>query len=428
MEGIFLHVIVGLVKGIVDGIDGLFEKTLSRAIPVLDLLLEDPEKAFDDRSIIIGPRRKYCTAALVGLMLAIVGVLTSSIVFLILQNRPGGKNFDPLFWWGTLGPVGLCCFIFGFRLLRGGYCILTREGVEFRYGRRVVCCSWSVFHAWGQPVLIEESNMLLLPISPDATDSIVELNKEESEVKRNGMEVHTPQWETRSHFEAALKPLYVVKIQDLGALLLRIGQILGDSQTVGPARISKIDDEGQSNPLSSGGSQKSFENPIEIPSTLSAGSRLFPIALREKNGWLRMSLTRFHLPYYCCYCTVPTRKTFLFQARNEVEGNYYPIHLPTCDQCRDRAKRRRRNLHFLLLVISLAVPIALILFLDNLWPELLVLVVASAVLSLAVMWIITQRLLGLPAKVRYSSKKGTLHLRFRNRDYERLILDQRVTR
>ena len=430
MEAIFLHFIVEAVKGIVNGIDGLFEKSLPRAIPDLDQLLHDPQKALDHRAIVIGPRRKYCSATLVGLILALAGVGAFVLIFSIIQDRPGQKKFSPIFWWGTLGPIGLCSFVYGFRIFRGGYCIFDQEGVEFRYRKRVVRCSWPVFHSWGQRVFIKESNLLLLPISPAATDSIMEMNKEETEAKRTGLEVRTPQWETHTPVEAALKPLYVVKIQDLGDLLLQLGRKLGAEQTVADGVAFRIDwDEPTkmgSKLQADGHCGQSAEGQRATAPILQADSQFFPVAFREKNGWIRLSLTSFYLPYYCCICTVPTRNTFLFQLRNQGEPPHYPIHLPTCDQCRDKAKRRKRKLNLFLVGLPLASVLPLIVFFDNARPVLSVLLMTMPIFGLAAMWVISQRLLLRPAKVRYSPKKGSLHIRFQNREYENMVLAQRV--
>jgi hypothetical protein len=428
MEHFFLTFIAEAVKSIVNGLDGLFEKSLQRAIPDFDLLLEDPEKALDHRSIMISPQRKYCSAALVGLILAIAIVLVSAVILSIIQDRPRGQKLNPIFWWGTLGPLGLCFFVFGFRIIRGGYCILTQEGVEFRHRKRVVCCSWSVFNATGQPLLIKDSNLLLLPISPHATDSIMEMNKEETEAQRTGLDVQTPQWQTHSHFEAALKPLYVVKIHDLGDLLLRLGKILGDGQAIHQSLSANVHwGDARSRPDAGALTAQTDPDQAGIVPLVRAESRSFPIAFREKNGWIRMSLTRFYLPPVCCVCTVPTKKTSLFNLRNQIDSDYYPLHLFICSSCGDKTQRRKRIMNLFLLGTAILSMVPIVLSFQNGQLELLVLVMSLPVFSVAIMWIIAQRLSSPPAKVRHSSKKGTLHIRFRNRDYEKMVLDQKAT-
>jgi hypothetical protein len=192
MEHFFLYFLVEAAKSIIKAIDGLFEKSLKQTIPDLGLLREDPHKALDYNGIIIGPRRKYFSSTLFALVMTCAGVGLCVLIFSIIENLPGRGKFGHKFWYVTLAPVALCCFVWGFRFLRGGYCIITHEGVEFRYRKKVVRCSWPVFHVWGQWVFIEESNILLLPISPLATDSIVEMNKEESAALHTGIEVRTP--------------------------------------------------------------------------------------------------------------------------------------------------------------------------------------------------------------------------------------------
>jgi hypothetical protein len=430
MEGIFLHFVVEAVKGIVNGIDGLFEKSLQRAIPDLDQLLEDPHKTLDHRAIIIGPRRTYCSATLVGVILALAGIGVCVIIFSIIEDLPGRKKFSDAFWLGALTPVALCCFVFGFRIFRGGYCILTQEGAEFRYRKKVVCCSWPVFHAWGQQVFIKESNLLLLPISPHATDSIMEMNKDESEARYTGLEVHTPQWETHTPVEAALKPLYVVKIQELGGLLLQLGRKLGADQAVAQALPAQTDwsesTKTQPQLQASGQFRQSAEGQPARTQLLPADSRLIPIAFQEKDGWLRFSLTRFYLPPFCCICTVPTGNSLLYNLPNRGQSDPYPIHLPTCDLCRRTMRRRKRITILFMLGLPLAFLLAIVLLFDPLraWLSLLLIILALA--SFLGSWIISESFFGPPAKVRYSSKKGTLRIWFRNADFVKLVLAQKV--
>ncbi len=222
MEFILGH----LLQAIIEGIDGLFVKSLQRAIPELDQLLEDPQQVLDQRDILIGPRRQYFSRFLIGLAIACFGLGPCFLVLSIIEDQQPRRTLSPAIWLGTLISVGLMCFSFGFRLFRGGYCVLRNDGVRFTYRKRVVHCSWEVFNAPGRPMHIKESNLFLLPIYPEATDLVVEWNKNETAVRNTGLDVATPQWNTHSHTEAAIKPLYVVKIEDMGNLLLRIGRKL----------------------------------------------------------------------------------------------------------------------------------------------------------------------------------------------------------
>ncbi len=432
MEAIFLHFIVEVVKSIVYGIDSLFEKSLKRAIPDLNHLLQNPQEALDHKDILIGPRRKYFSRTLIGIALSFAAAGPCILIILIFQsNQP--QPISPSIWLGTLVPVSFVGFYFGFRLIRGGYCVIRDQGVEFTYRKRVVHCSWAVFNSHGRPMDIQGSNLILLPISPHATDSIMELNKEEGTALATGLNVVTPQWDTRSPFEAAVRPLYVVKIRDIGNLLLRIGSKFATKQP----DLGNLNSSDEFECIDSPSVQRrclDLERSPVLPrpqfanSTLSPSyNRGFPVAFQEKNGWIRMSLTRYYLPYHCCYCTIPTNNTFLFHVRNQADGEHYPIHLPTCDQCCDKARRRKRNLNLWRLGLPLSSVLALVLFFDNGQPLLTVLLMALPLFTLAILWVLTERISRVPVKVRYSPKKGSLHLRFRNSDYEKLVLAQRVS-
>jgi hypothetical protein len=399
MEHLFLYALVELAKSIIKGIDGFFEKSLKKTIPDLDLLREDPRKALDHNEIVIGPRRRYFSRFLLGLILAAAGVGAFLLIFSIIERLPGQQKFGQFFWRINLSAVAICCFALGLRSFRGGYCFLSQDGVEFRFRKKVVRCSWLVFHAWGQPVHLEESNLLLLPISPDATDCILEVHQEGSTVRNVGMDVHTPQWDTRSFTEAALKPLYVVKIEELGDLLLRIGRQLGST------RSSAI----HQSPVGTAPSQ---------PQLLT-----FPLAHKEKDGWIQMNLTSFHLPRYCCICMASTTDTHVFKLQNKEEPGEYPLRLPICMSCSNRLVRGKKRL--VRAGVSLAFVFmvgAILTFFNPPATWLTVIMFALMTISLIGSLVVAERFFPLPARVRYSSRKGTFRIRFRNPDYEEMLL------
>ncbi len=362
MEFILGH----LLQAIIEGIDGLFVKSLQRAVPELDQLMEDPQQVLDQRDILIGPRRQYFSRFLIGLAIACFGLGPCFLVLSIIEDQQPRRTLSPAIWLGTLISVGLMCFSFGFRLFRGGYCVLRDDGVKFTYRKRVVHCSWEVFNAPGRPMHIKESNLFLLPICPEATDLVVEWNKNETAVRNTGLDVATPQWNTHSHTEAAIKPLYVVKIEDMGNLLLRIGRKLG-KRSPRPKKPNELSGRfvkpesqraSQSNPVtrqSSDIGHKETLLPWENP--------VFPVAHRENNGWIRMSLTTFYLPNYCCFCTVSARNTFLFNIPNKADSGSYPLNLYTCDRCCAEFLRRKRNPKLIAIRTALGfVPAIVVLF------------------------------------------------------------------
>jgi hypothetical protein len=256
------------------------------------------------------------------------------------------------------------------------------------------------------------------------------MNKEESAALHTGIEVRTPQWETHSSVEAALKALYVVKIQELAELLLYVGRKLGTGQGSTQSLTSEIDWTRNPNIQSAlESSRKSQQSVVRQRAKLrlpQEDSQVFPVAFQEDDGWVRMSLTSFYLPPYCCICTVPTRNSLLFQIRNQGESNYYPMHLPTCDHCCAKLKREKRIRNLLVFGLPAASFLPMIFFFSPNRPGLSGLLIGLPLITFVAIGVIMERVYRLPAQVRYSSNKGTLRVRFRNQGFQKMVLAQRV--
>jgi len=152
----------------------------------------------------------------------------------------------------------------------------------------------------------------------------------------------------------------------MGNLLLRIGRKLG-KRSPRPKKPNELSGRfvkpesqraSQSNPVtrqSSDIGHKETLLPWENP--------VFPVAHRENNGWIRMSLTTFYLPNYCCFCTVSARNTFLFNIPNKADSGSYPLNLYTCDRCCAEFLRRKRNPKLIAIRTALGfVPAIVVLF------------------------------------------------------------------
>jgi hypothetical protein len=398
MEHFFLYFLVEAARSIIKAVDGLFEKPLKKAIPNFDLLREDPQEALDHNEIVIGPRRRYFSRILLGLVLAAAGVGAFLLIFSMIERLPGQQKFGQVFWRINLSAVAISCFALGLRFFRGGYCFLRHDGVEFKYRKKMVRCSWPVFHAWGQRVYLEESDLLLLPISPDATDCILEVDQDGSTVRNVGLDVHTPQWDTRSFIEAALKPFYVVKIEELGDLLLQLGRQLGSLQST-PTHEDR---------------PKAHRSQPKLVT--------FPLARREKDGWIQMNLTSFHFPPYCCICAASTVDTHVFDLQNQEESQVYPLRLPTCSQCSGRFIRGRKVVVYSGIGLAFLLAIVALLTFKPPMTQLSLLLFGSVPACFIGTFAAAERLYPRPARVRYSSSKGTFRIRFRSSEYEEMIL------
>jgi hypothetical protein len=396
-----------LLKGLIEGIDRLFQKSLKQVIPDLDQLLEDPHKALDHREIVIGPSVRYCSATLAGLLTVVAAGWILMLVLLVYQRIMGIQRIPKEFLIAGSAVIAPVCFYFVFRNFRGGHCVLGSQGVDFRYRDRLVRCSWEVFNAWGNLVHLE-GNLMLLPICPHAIDSIMEISLDDDSARSRGLQVCTPQWETRSATEAALKPLYLVDVKELAGLLLRLGKILAALPS------SQITSIRKNVPLA----------PAVEPNLL-----VHAIAHREDSGWIRMGLTNLFFPPFCCVCLIETSETHVFRCPNQ--GGEFKIRLPTCKQCGKRLRRGKVNLFFAMTIFGLICSFFFVLTFNRFQgQELFAGVLAALIGILCVTWVIASLVFHYfcqPVKVRYSSEQGTLRTRFRNPEYEELILGMRAT-
>ena len=79
-----------LAKVVLDSFDDyLFKKSLERVVPDLEQLQQDPQKVLKTREIIIGPRKRYCTASFIGLVWAFAGLGLCYLSLLVLPRLLG---------------------------------------------------------------------------------------------------------------------------------------------------------------------------------------------------------------------------------------------------------------------------------------------------------------------------------------------------
>jgi hypothetical protein len=219
------------LKGLVDRVDGLFQKSLKRAIPNLEQLLENPRVALDFREVVISPTSKFFSATLAGIVFTSGEILCSAVIFLVFQRFLGIPSIPDGMRYFVFAAIAVPTMVIVFRRFRGGYCILTQEGVNFMYRNKLVRCSWPVFNSIGESAYLSESDSLLLPISPSSIDMIAEINSELGNSRCIGLKVRLPQWTTDSKRKATLKSLYVVNIKELGDLLTQVGRKFAQVRT-----------------------------------------------------------------------------------------------------------------------------------------------------------------------------------------------------
>jgi hypothetical protein len=375
---------------------------LTSVVPDLESLFEDPAGYLKAGAVSIGPRKMYGLAAAFGLP----GILF--LVSFFLTAQPEAEYLALGIGLLLGGSVWL-----GWSLMLSGHeLVLYAEGVEVRYRGSVVWCPWALFNAEGAPQVPETDSPMVgltLPINPSAIP-FVELRREETPIA-HGAQIQSRQLLFTSRSEVVLPARYAVVADQLGELLLFLGQKLGQHLPRGtpPPEAYRMD-------------------------AIDQAMRIEP----DEAGWITVPLTRLRFPWRCCACGCETRNTrrvavlaqvdrvlgpFAFQARNlEVE---LPL-CPNCDeQFRERVQRagQRGLLLGVVLVPLVIASIGLALEAERPLVGLLALL-GLAVGGVAGFLIGTTLTFQPPVQFRnYSPSRGTVQLRFRNPDQERPFLE-----
>jgi hypothetical protein len=299
------HGIILLIEAII-ALDRKLQKPLSYVIPEHAKLRSEPREFLRDEPIVIGPRRAYAVASVLGLVVAI-GAL---VVFIIATlERPKRQPLEPAYVVAAflaIAATGAATTALLLRWLRGGSAILRPEGVEFIYRGRGLFCPWNLFQAPGAPYQPDHKRVIL-----PANDTVVlgeRLSADEYRA-RPAHEIKTTALSACAEGQVALTDLYEVKLSEVGQLLLDLGSRLGD----GIVAVEERD-----------------------------AVALAPLATAEAGGWMRIRLTRLPFPPVCCHCGNLTRESIPLplDARNTAR-----LELPLCMACQvDRTSRRRRAL------------------------------------------------------------------------------------
>src|SRR5437879_734539 len=153
------HGLILLIEAIL-AIDRRLQKPLRRVIPELSRLRADPAGYLASEEVIIGARRPYAVATVLGLIMAIavlVGFALSAIDN--PQNGPGAGDAV------AAGVAVLVTFAATVTLLlhwlRGGAAVLRREGVALIYRGRTVFCPWTLFQTPGVPYQPDHKRVIL---------------------------------------------------------------------------------------------------------------------------------------------------------------------------------------------------------------------------------------------------------------------------
>jgi hypothetical protein len=426
MEAILYHVILRL--------DRLSQKPLRRAVPNLDHLLADPADYFRYQEVSIGPWRRWAGGIGLGLLFWLGLTALSGILLGLAGGNPAGAAGQLRFAMLVivLPPV---CFMSGLYWLRGGWCVLDAAGTRFLHGGIEVFCPWSLFSAPGQPVThpIDGRNQFELPVTAAAVPLVAA--RRHDMVVAQGLGIKTRQLYFRSLQEVILRSLYRVTSDELAWLLLHLGRSLGSS----PFALKGLPAQG---PCQDPGQTDRPAEDLAVEQRAPA-----PPTVRDKDGWITVSLTRLVFPPWCCNCGAPTTSVQAFRGFTPVlrlgrflniEGaEHVWIQVPVCQACRDGTRRRYRQTlrRTFLLVLGIGAGggflagtvLALVGGDPKRFPLVLgVLSFLAGLVSPLFAWFLARRAAtngSAPVQVeRYLPAKGTASLRFRRSEYTEQIL------
>jgi hypothetical protein len=423
-----------LLVRIILSLDRLSQKPLRRAVPDLDHLLADPADYFRYQEVTIGPWRRWAGGIGLGILLWLGLMAISGIILGLTGGNPAGPvgQFRYAVLVIVLPPV---CLLLGMYWMRGGSCVLNAAGARLLHGGIEVFCPWSLFSAPGQPIIhpIDGRNQFELPVTAAAVP-LVEARGHDLIIAQ-GMAIKTRQLHFRSPQEVSLRSLYRVKPDELAWLLLQLGRSLGCSTSA----------------LKEWPAQGHYQGHVQSyqPAEDLAVGQIAPAlpAVREKDGWITVSLTRLGFPPWCCNCGAPTTSTQAFRAFTpflrlgrflNIEGaEHVWVHVPVCKACQDGTRRRYRKAFWrtFLLVVGIGAGggflAGTLLALVHGDPKLFPLIPGvfsflAGSASLFFAWFLAIWAAGkgsAPVQVqRYLPDKGTASLRFRRTEYAEQIL------
>src|SRR5438552_1621094 len=138
--------IIGLVDTVL-AIDRLWRTRLRSILPDTDELWTDPQGRLARQPIVIGPRRRYAVATVMGLF---VGCIVCCGILGYWDEYPGrvqrlAPRTKVVLMLGV--PVVVSLIVAGFisHLLRGGELILRPAGLVLRYRKDRVFCPWALY-------------------------------------------------------------------------------------------------------------------------------------------------------------------------------------------------------------------------------------------------------------------------------------------
>jgi hypothetical protein len=374
---------------------------LSRFLPDLADLLDDPRAFLAQEPVTIGPRQMYGLAFLFGF---------AGGAFLLSGAIVGPGDGERL----ALGIgllLGASVWLGWSLMMRGHSLVLHPEGVEVKYRDTVVWCPWAIFNVPGHAFVPDADSPrvgLTLPVAAEAVP-FVELRREDTPVA-HGARIQARQWQLISADTVVLPARYEVMAGELGELMLELGRRLGRQRPKGTPPPEAYD----------------REHLDDLP------------AAPDAAGWITVHLTRLVFPPHCCNCGERTSRTMPFSVESRwdaIAGILVPasqaltVPIPVCETCQQqiRDRQQRGGMRGMRTGALLFCGLAALLALSEGWRDASLLFVAGlaalAVGGLAGFLVGTLVTKQLPAELsRYSPARGTLALRFRHAEYTVRVL------
>ncbi|MHB1422325.1 MAG: hypothetical protein ACYC3I_03835 [Gemmataceae bacterium] len=381
-------------------------QSLSRFVPDLDELVENPRAYLTQEPLTIGPRRMYGLALL-------FGFAGSAFLLSCLLIAPGarGELLGERLALGLGLLMGGCVWLGWSLRMRGHSLLLHPEGVEVKCRDTIVWCPWALFNVDGHAFVAGGDSPrvgLTLPVAAAAVP-FVELRRDDTPIA-HGVEVRAPQWYFLGADSAVLPARYEVMAGELGELLLLLGRRLGRELPKGvpPPQAYALDVM------------------HDLPAAPDAG------------GWISVHLTRLAFPPRCCDCGGSTQRTMSFRIAGRGDAllsilvpasEPLEMEIPVCEACQQRIRQRQhqggirgmRMGGFLFCLLAL-----LLAWSKGIQDRSLLLVIGLAALSVGALGGFLLGTLArrrLPAELRgYSPSRGTVSLRFRHPEYAASVL------
>jgi hypothetical protein len=403
------HLVILLVHFVL-WLDTKFQKPLRRALPNYDQLLLDPRQTLAEGDVVLGPMKRYASAAGLG---ALLGLASWIVIFALVIDDIRRANLPTLLVGGVAGAglilLSLAWIWLLLTLLRGGTLVLRTEGVEFRHRRIAVVCPWSVFNVAGQP-FAPKADHVLLPIHPAAVPFIEAFVG--GQPVSQGKQVKTKPFTVRSPTQAVLHALYLAPITEAGGLLLRLGRTIGERLPDG----SRAED-----------------------ALSAAAARPGPPIIIAPNGWVTIHLTRVVFPPFCCDCGRRTEQVQEFRGYTAwlrtsstvlLETNpYVRVAVPVCGSCQLENRLGQSRAMWRGMGIAALTGLVPCLLIALVWrqPGFLVLGFGVAFLTALIGGAIGStrgRNQHRPVEVqRYSARDGTVALRFQRREFAEAVME-----